>query len=67
MSTMHQSFISAKSIKLVPKMILLAKALLYWVLEWIYTRQLPPECQGIPCSKKARYVKFKWLQQDLNP
>ena len=27
------------------------------VLEWIYSWQLP-ECQGIPCSKQARYWKF---------
>ena len=34
-----------------------------WVSEWIYTPYLP-ECQGIPCSKQAQYLKFKWLQQD---
>ena len=26
-----------------------------------------PECQGTPCSKQLRYLKFKWLQRDLNP
>ena len=26
-----------------------------------------PECQGTPCSKKARNLKFKWLQLDWNP
>ena len=26
-----------------------------------------PECQGIPCSKQAPYLTFKWLQRDLNP
>ena len=26
-----------------------------------------PECQGIPCSKQARNLKFKWLQLDSNP
>ena len=31
------------------------------VLGWIYTLYLP-ECQGIPCSKKAWCVKFKWMQ-----
>ena len=25
-----------------------------------------PKCQGNPCLKKARNVKFKWLQLDLN-
>ena len=34
-------------------------------LEWIYILQLP-ECQGAPCSKQARYLKFKWLQRDSN-
>ena len=36
------------------------------VSEWIYTLYLP-ECQGTPCSKQARYLKFKWLQRDLTP
>ena len=36
------------------------------VSEWIYTLQLP-ECQGTLCSKQARYPKFKWKQQHLNP
>ena len=26
-----------------------------------------PECQGTPCSKQARYLKFKWQQRDSNP
>ena len=26
-----------------------------------------PECQGTPCSKQARNLKFKWLQLDTNP
>ena len=26
-----------------------------------------PECQGTPCSKQARNLKFKWLQLDSNP
>ena len=34
--------------------------------EWIYTLFLP-EYQGTPCSKKAQYLKFKWLQRDSNP
>ena len=34
--------------------------------EWIYTLWLP-ECQGTPCSKKARYLKFKWQQRESNP
>ena len=25
------------------------------------------ECHGTPCSKQARNLKFKLLQQDLNP
>ena len=29
------------------------------VSEWICTLYLP-ECQGTPCSKQARYLKFKW-------
>ena len=36
------------------------------VPEWIYFIKLP-ECQGTPCSKQARYLKFKWQQKDLNP
>ena len=35
-------------------------------LEWIYTLYLP-EWQRTTCSKQARYLKFKWLQWDLNP
>ena len=34
--------------------------------EWIHTLQLP-ECQGTPCPKQARNLKFKWLQLDPNP
>ena len=34
-------------------------------LEWICNLNLP-ECQGLPCSKKAQYLKIKWLQQDSN-
>ena len=30
------------------------------IWEWIHTLQLP-ECQGTPCSKQARNLKFKWL------
>ena len=26
-----------------------------------------PECQGTPCSKQTRYLKFKWQQWDSNP
>ena len=33
------------------------------VSEWIHTLYLP-ECQGTPCSKQARNLKFKWLQLD---
>ena len=36
------------------------------VSEWIQTLQLH-ECQGIPCSKQAPYLKIKWLQWDSNP
>ena len=36
------------------------------VSEWIHTLFLP-KCQGTPCSKQARYLKFKWQQRDLNP
>ena len=32
----------------------------YAFLEWIHTTELP-ECQGTPCSKQVRYLKFKWL------
>ena len=35
------------------------------VSEWICTLQLP-ECLGTPCSKHARYLKFKWLQRIRN-
>ena len=36
------------------------------VSKWIHTLWLP-ECQGTPCSKQARNLKFKWLQLDSNP
>ena len=36
------------------------------VSEWIYTLQLP-KCQGSPCSKQVRYLKFNWQQQNSNP
>ena len=36
------------------------------ISEWIHTLQLP-ECQGTPCLKQARNLKFKWLQLDSNP
>ena len=36
------------------------------VSEWNYTLHLP-ECQGTPCSKQARCLKFKWQQRDSNP
>ena len=36
------------------------------VWEWIRTLQMP-ECQETPCSKKASYLKIKWLQRDSNP
>ena len=36
------------------------------ILERIYALQLA-ECQGTPCSKQARYPRFKWLQRDSNP
>ena len=36
------------------------------VSEWIHTLYLP-ECHGTPCSKQARYLKFKWLHWDSNP
>ena len=32
----------------------------------IHTLKLP-ECQGTPCSKEARNLKFEWLQLDSNP
>ena len=35
------------------------------ISEWIHILQLP-ECQGNPCSKQSLYLKFKWLQKDLN-
>ena len=34
--------------------------------DWIYTLDLP-ECQGTPCSKQLRYLKFKWQQRESNP
>ena len=34
--------------------------------EWIHTLWLL-ECQGTPCSKQARNLKFTWLQLDSNP
>ena len=36
------------------------------IYEWMHTLYLP-ECRGTPCSKQARYLKFKWLQRDSNP
>ena len=36
------------------------------ISERIHTLKLP-ERQGTPCSKQARYLKFKWQQRDLNP
>ena len=36
------------------------------ISEWIYTLQLPG-CQETPCSKQARYLKFKGQQRDSNP
>ena len=33
--------------------------------QWNCMLQLP-ECQGNPCSKQARNLKFKWLQQNSN-
>ena len=36
------------------------------VSEWIHTPWFP-ECQGTPCSKQARNLKFRWLQLDSNP
>ena len=36
------------------------------VSEWIHIPYLP-ECQIIPYSKQAVYLKFKWLQQDPIP
>ena len=36
------------------------------VSQGIHTLEFP-ECQGTPCSKQLRYLKFKWLQRDLNP
>ena len=35
------------------------------VSEWIHTLHLP-ECQGTPCWKQVRYLKFKWLERDSN-
>ena len=35
------------------------------VSERIHTLQLP-ECQGIPCFKQPRNLKFKWMQLDSN-
>ena len=43
--------------------------LLSWqarVSDWIYTSQLP-ECQGTPCSKETRYLKFKGALSSLRP
>ena len=34
--------------------------------EWIHTLYLP-QFQGTPCSKQARYLKWKWLQQESKP
>ena len=39
---------------------------MWYAIEWIHTLQLL-ECQGTPSSKRLRYLKFKWLQWDLNP
>ena len=36
------------------------------ISEWIHILYLP-ECQGTPCLKQTRYLKFKWLQLDSNP
>ena len=36
------------------------------ILEWIHTLYFA-ECQGTPCWKQARYLKFKWLKWDSNP
>ena len=36
------------------------------VPEYIYTLYTT-KCQETICSKQARYLKFKWLQQDSNP
>ena len=36
------------------------------ISKWIHTLYLS-ECQGTLCSKRARYLKFTWLQRDLNP
>ena len=36
------------------------------VSEWICTLYLP-DCQGTPCSKQVRCLKFKWLQRNLDP
>ena len=35
------------------------------VSEWIQTHYLP-ECQVALCLKRTRYMKFKWLERDLN-
>ena len=35
------------------------------ISEWIHLLWLP-ECHGTPCLKQACYLKFKWLQRDLN-
>ena len=35
------------------------------VSELIYTLQLA-KCQGTPCLKEAKNMKFKWLQMDFN-
>ena len=36
------------------------------ISDWIHTLYLR-ECQGSPCSKQARNVKFKWLELNSNP
>ena len=36
------------------------------ISEWIHTLSFP-EFQGTTCSKKERYLKFKWMQRDSNP
>ena len=35
------------------------------IRNWLYV--LIMSCQGTPCSKQARNLKFKWLQLDSNP
>ena len=36
------------------------------ISEWVHTLYFP-ESQGTPCSKQARYLRFKWLHRDLKP